>query len=82
VSYKFEQAAAISKMILRGGPDFERRGKARRKKLARAVHVTHAGRPVAEVDAELRRRFAAHAITPQEPAFSAAVRAIAAGERP
>ena len=46
----------------------------------RAVHATHAGRPVAEVDAELRRRFAECPIEPLEPAFSELVQAIAAGE--
>ena len=50
------------------------------KKLVRAVQATHAGRPVAEVDGELRRRFAAEGITPQEPAFSELVRSIAGGE--
>lgn len=79
--YSFEQIAAISK-FLRDGPASERRARARAKKLMRAVYATHAGRPAAEVDAELRRRFAEEAITPQEPAFSAAVQAIAAGERP
>ncbi|MFL6162708.1 MAG: hypothetical protein ACJ74U_10820 [Jatrophihabitantaceae bacterium] len=48
----------------------------------RAVHATHAGRPAAEVNAELRRRFAEQAMEPQEPAFSAAVRAISEGKRP
>jgi hypothetical protein len=76
--YKFEQAAAILK-IFRDDPA-ERRAKARAKKLVRAVRATHAGRPVAEVEAELRRRFAAQGITPQEPAFSEAVRAIAGEE--
>jgi hypothetical protein len=79
--YSFEQAAAFSNMISRD-PDSEQRAKARVEELVRAVHATHAGRPVAEVDAELRRQFAAHAITPQEPAFNEVVRAIALGELP
>ncbi|HJQ00359.1 MAG TPA: hypothetical protein VJ851_02055 [Jatrophihabitans sp.] len=76
--YRFEQAAVWS--VVRDGPDFEHRAKERVEGLVRAVHATHAGRPVAEVEAELRRRFADHAITPQEPAFSEVVRAISAGD--
>ena len=82
MAYKFEHAAAISKMILREGADSERRAEARVEELARAVHATHAGRPAAEVDAELRRRFAEHGLVPQEPAFSEVVRAIAVSELP
>jgi len=82
MAYRFEQAAAISKMILRGAPDAERPAPVRVEALVRAVHATHAGRPVTEVDAELRRRFAEQALVPQEPAFSEVVRAIAASERP
>ena len=63
-------------------PDANQRVKARVEELVRAVHATHVGRPVAEVDDELRRRFAEQAITPQEPAFSEVVRAIALGGLP
>jgi len=80
--YSFDQAAAMSEMILRDGPDSEPRAPVRVEELVRAVHATHAGRPVTEVDAELRRRFAGHALAPQEPAFSEVVRAIAASELP
>ena len=76
--YRFEQAAVLN--VVRDGPDFERRAKERVEELVRAVHATHAGRPVTEVDTELRRPFADHAITPQEPAFSEVVRAISAGD--
>lgn len=78
--YSFEQAAVWS--VLHEGWDFERRAKKRVEELVRAVHPTHTGRPVVEVDAELRRRVAEHAITPQEPAFSDVVRAISDGEQP
>lgn len=69
-------------MGLREEPDFGRRATAQVEELVRAVHATHVGRPVAEVDVELRRQFAEHALTPQEPAFSEAVQAISAGELP
>jgi hypothetical protein len=78
--YSFEQAAVWS--VLHESRDFERRAKKRVEELVRAVHATHTGRPVAEVDAELRRRFAEHAIRPREPAFGEVVRAIADGEQP
>lgn len=69
-------------MLARDDPDTERRTPARVEELARSVQASHAGRSVAEVDAELRRRLAEHALVPQEPAFSELVRAIAAGELP
>jgi len=80
--YSFKQAAVISEMILRDEPDAERPAPVRVEELVRAVHASHAGRPVTEVDAELRRRFAEQALAPQEPAFSEVVRAIAASELP
>ena len=45
--------------------------------LVYAVHATHGGRPVPEVEVELRRQFVEHGFTPEEPAFSEVVRAIA-----
>jgi hypothetical protein len=48
--------------------------------LVQEVNATHAGRPTAEVDAELRRRFEASGVTPEEPGFTKAVRAIARGK--
>jgi len=78
--YRFGQLAAISNMISRAAAESEQHAKMRVEDLVRAVHATHAGRPVAEVDAELRRRFAEQAIEPREPAFSELVQAIAAGE--
>jgi hypothetical protein len=38
------------------------------------------GRPAAEIDAELRRKFEASGVTPEEPGFTEPVRAIARGE--
>jgi hypothetical protein len=48
--------------------------------LVREVEATHAGRPVAEVDAELRRKFEVAGVTPEEPGFTELVTAIARGE--
>jgi hypothetical protein len=77
---RFEEVAALLKVLR--GPDDERRAKEQVEELVRAVQASYTGRPVAEVDAELRRRFAEQAITPQEPAFSEVVRAISEGELP
>lgn len=49
--------------------------------LVREVESTHAGMPVADVDAELRRRFEESGVTPEEPGFTEVVTAIASGER-
>lgn len=46
----------------------------------REVNETHAGRPAAEVDAELRRQFDEIGVTPEEPGFTETVTAIARGE--
>jgi hypothetical protein len=48
--------------------------------LVREVTATHAGKPAAEVDAELRRKFADSGMTPEEPGFTEIVAAIARGE--
>jgi predicted ArsR family transcriptional regulator len=48
--------------------------------LVREVNETHAGKPVAEVDAELRRKFEESGVTPEEPGFTETVTAIARGE--
>jgi hypothetical protein len=80
--FRFEQAACL-KIILRDEPDFvEQRPIDRVVALVYAVHTTHAGQPVAEVDAELRRQFVEAGFTPEEPAFSEVVRAIAQSDPP
>lgn len=48
--------------------------------LVREVDATHAGRSVAEVDAELRRKFEASGVTSEEPGFTEVVTAIARRE--
>ena len=63
--------------ILRDDRGSEQRPIDRVVELVYAVHTTHAGRPTAEVEAELRRQFVEHGFTPEEPAFSEVVRAIA-----
>jgi recombinational DNA repair ATPase RecF len=78
--FRFDQALILK--ILRDDPDTERRAIDRVVALVYAVHVTHAGRPMAEVDAELRRRFIEDGFTPEEPAFSEVVRAIAHSNPP
>ena len=44
------------------------------------VNTTHTGRPAAEVDSELRRKFEEIGVTPEEPGFTETVIAIARGE--
>jgi hypothetical protein len=78
--YKFEEAAVLR--ILRDEQEFEQRAMDRLVNLVYDVHATHAGRPVAEVDAELRRQFTEHGFTPEEPAFAQVVRAIAQSDPP
>lgn len=46
----------------------------------REVNGTHAGRPAAEIDAELRRKFEEIGVTPEEPGFTERVTAIARSE--
>jgi hypothetical protein len=46
------------------------------RQIIREVGATHAGRPFAEVDAEIRRRFAEDGITPNEENLPKIVRAI------
>ena len=48
--------------------------------LVREVDATHAGRPAAEVGAELHRKFEVNGVTPEEPGFTEVVTAIARGE--
>jgi hypothetical protein len=48
--------------------------------VVREVNETHAGRPAAEVDAELRRKFEEIGLTLDEPGFTETVTAIARGE--
>jgi hypothetical protein len=48
--------------------------------IARDVSATHAGRPVEDVDTELRRRFEAAGVSPAEPGFTELVQRIARGE--
>ncbi len=46
----------------------------------RGVIATHSGRPVDEVDTELRLQFDAAGVAPEEPGFGTLVQAIAAGD--
>jgi hypothetical protein len=78
--FRFEHGAILK--ILRDEPNVEPRPIDRVVALVYAVHTTHAGRPVAEVDAELRRQFVEAGFTPEEPAFSEVVQAIAQSDRP
>lgn len=78
--FRFEQAQILK--ILRDDSDSEQRAIDLVVALAYAVHTTHAGRPEAEVAAELRRQFVNHGFTPEEPAFSEVVRAIAQSGKP
>lgn len=73
--FRFEPAQILK--ILNEDPDSEQRPIDRVVALVYAVHMTHAGRPEAEVAAELWRQFVNHGFTPEEPAFSEVVRAIA-----
>ena len=72
--FRFEQAQILN--VLRDEPDFEQRRIDRVVALVYAVHASHAGQPVPEVDAELRGQFVEAGFTPEEPAFSEIVRAI------
>jgi hypothetical protein len=77
--FRFEQVPILK--IFREDPESEMRAIDRVVALVYDVHATHAGRPVAEVDAVLRRQFVEHGFTPEEPAFSEVVQAIARSER-
>jgi hypothetical protein len=48
--------------------------------ILRQVNRTYAGKPIAEVDAELRRQFEESGLTPEEPGFTETVTAIARRE--
>ena len=48
--------------------------------MVREVNKTHADRPAAEIDAELRRKFEEIGVTPEVPGFTETVTAIARGE--
>ena len=80
--YRFEDFEAAVLSIDRDSPDFEQRAREQIESLVREVNASHAGRPADEVEAELRQRFTAHAITPLEPAFSNLVRVISEGGLP
>jgi hypothetical protein len=78
--FNFEEAAALQ--LLRDDQGIDRPPEVRVEALVHAVNATHAGLPVAEVDAELRRRFAEHGFTPVEAAFAEVVRSISQSELP
>jgi hypothetical protein len=78
--FRFEQVPILK--ILREDSESKQRAIDRVVALVYDVHATHAGRPVAEVDAELRRQFVEHGFTPEEPAFSEVVQAIAQSDLP
>jgi hypothetical protein len=46
----------------------------------RGVIATHSGRPVDEVDTEMRLQFEVAGVTPEEPGFNDLVQKIAAGD--
>ena len=73
--FRFDQAQLLK--ILRKGSESKQRPVDRVAALVYAVHATHGGRPEAEIATELRRQFVSHGFTPEEPAFSEVVRAIA-----
>jgi hypothetical protein len=77
---EFDESALEA--LVRQSPEFQRLEKEINEKMrdeVRAVNATHARQPVAEVDAELRRRFDALNITPSEPNFSEIVQDISDG---
>lgn len=73
---------AVQKLVREsdGFKQLQEEASARVGALVREVEATQAGRPAAEVDAELRRKFEAAGVTPEEPGFTEVVTAIARGE--